>query len=1013
MDRNPQSGAEWRRWDLHVHTPASIVHGYPGDDPWSAFLSDLADLPEGSVVGINDYVFVDGYRRVVAERNAGYLGNLAAVFPVVELRTDNLVGTDGHLSKINLHVIFSDALTPEEIVGQFINGLGPSYFLDQAAPSQVSWSGVPTRESLEALGAKIREGVPHDKRGDFSETDLELGYNNLVVSISNVRTLLASPTFKNRALLAVGRAEWESMRWTPQSIALKKSIINGCSIVFVAADSVDAYEGARQKLRDAAVNDKLMDCSDAHYLSSTDQKDRVGNNLTWINADPTFYGLLHAITEFDQRVFVGSEPPKIASLRERPSLHLRHVEIRPSSVTSEDHATPFFDARVPLNPGFVAVVGNKGMGKSALLDVIGLVAASQNEPDFTFLSEKRFRNPQANMAKWYTASIEWVDGAISERGLNEHPHADEPERVTYLPQQLIDTICSADPGPAGERFAEELATVLFAHVPLAERLGAKTLAELVAQRSTAIRQRLDVLRAELEEQNRIVIELERRSRPQTRQQVEAQIELLRERLTGLDKTKPSEAGDPPDTLSPEFTTYRSTIEELRHEVEEVAKEIEIQTREESRLVAELDAISQLATALETLSGQLEELRRVHAARLALLGLSIDDLITFEVHGSLLEEARRGRNQLIEEVREKLTPEVAGSLPARQVALRDQIRELEERLDKPSREYDSSVKQYQEWSEARGAIEQGTPTEPGITQREAELKELDALPGRLEEAKRRRAERVADIHQALRQLAELHAELYAPARAFIDNHPLASAAQLEFGVSLVDTGFADRFFDIYARNVTGTFYGGDEGAAAVRELLLATDFDDSDSVLAFVGSIDRAIHEDLRSKEPVPIDPERAVRSGYRLEELYDLIFGLSYLSPKYLLQYSGTPIEELSPGEKGTLLVMFYLLVDPSQRPLLLDQPDENLDNQTIKDLLVPTIKEARQRRQVIVVTHNPNVAVVADADQMIVATFDGTTFSYASGSLESPEINRAAIDILEGTWPAFMNREEKYRPPE
>jgi hypothetical protein len=91
----------------------------------------------------------------------------------------------------------------------------------------------------------------------------------------------------------------------------------------------------------------------------------------------------------------------------------------------------------------------------------------------------------------------------------------------------------------------------------------------------------------------------------------------------------------------------------------------------------------------------------------------------------------------------------------------------------------------------------------------------------------------------------------------------------------------------------------------------------------------------------------------------------------------------------------------------LLDQPDENLDNRTIKELLVPAIKEARERRQVIVVTHNPNVAVVADADQVVTASFDGRRFEYAAGSIKHPPTNADVVDVLEGTWPAFENREK------
>ena len=148
MNRNPPVGCEWNRWDLHVHTPESIVHGYPGADPWDAFLSDLAALPDGTVIGINDYLFVDGYKRVSSERGLGNLPNLGRLFPVIELRTDNLVGTDGHLNRINLHAIFSDSLQADEIIGQFGEWAKPQFQPRSECPSRgdVVWSanqGIP------------------------------------------------------------------------------------------------------------------------------------------------------------------------------------------------------------------------------------------------------------------------------------------------------------------------------------------------------------------------------------------------------------------------------------------------------------------------------------------------------------------------------------------------------------------------------------------------------------------------------------------------------------------------------------------------------------------------------------------------------------------------------------------------------------------------------------------------------------------------------------------------------
>lgn len=94
--QNEKIGSTWKKWDLHVHTPASIIHHYPGDEDaaWEAFISDLEALPaEFKVIGINDYVFVDGYERVLrAKREQGRLKNLDLILPVVELRLDKFGG---------------------------------------------------------------------------------------------------------------------------------------------------------------------------------------------------------------------------------------------------------------------------------------------------------------------------------------------------------------------------------------------------------------------------------------------------------------------------------------------------------------------------------------------------------------------------------------------------------------------------------------------------------------------------------------------------------------------------------------------------------------------------------------------------------------------------------------------------------------------------------------------------------------------------------------------------------
>ena len=148
------------------------------------------------------------------------------------------------------------------------------------------------------------------------------------------------------------------------------------------------------------------------------------------------------------------------------------------------------------------------------------------------------------------------------------------------------------------------------------------------------------------------------------------------------------------------------------------------------------------------------------------------------------------------------------------------------------------------------------------------------------------------------------------------------------------------------------------------------------------------------------------------EELYNKIFSLEYLKPIYNLKWDDKELDQLSPGERGNLLLIFYLILDQNDIPLIIDQPEENLDNQTVFNTLVPCVKDAKKRRQIILVTHNPNLAVVCDADQVIHSRIfknDNNEVVYTPGSIEYPDINQKIIDVLEGTKPAFDKRDSKY----
>lgn len=141
-------------------------------------------------------------------------------------------------------------------------------------------------------------------------------------------------------------------------------------------------------------------------------------------------------------------------------------------------------------------------------------------------------------------------------------------------------------------------------------------------------------------------------------------------------------------------------------------------------------------------------------------------------------------------------------------------------------------------------------------------------------------------------------------------------------------------------------------------------------------------------------------------DLYRWIFG-NYLSLSTEIKFWNIPIEKLSMGQKGTVLLKLFMA--EGDYPIIFDQPEENLDNRYIYNELVTAIRDAKKRRQIIIATNNANLVVNTDAEQLIVANYENKRISYKFGSLENKEVREHIMPILEGGKEAFRKREEKY----
>ena len=159
-------------------------------------------------------------------------------------------------------------------------------------------------------------------------------------------------------------------------------------------------------------------------------------------------------------------------------------------------------------------------------------------------------------------------------------------------------------------------------------------------------------------------------------------------------------------------------------------------------------------------------------------------------------------------------------------------------------------------------------------------------------------------------------------------------------------------------------------------------------------------------------------------------FTTNFYDYQFEIEYQGDKFDQMSPGKKAFIVLKLILEFSDSKIPVLIDQPEDSLDNRAIYNQLTQYIKQTKLKRQIIIVTHNPNIVVAGDAENIIVANQqsddfpnqNGEKFDYINGALENNKNNLESqfilqkqsirthvCDILEGGEDAFINREKKY----
>lgn len=129
----------------------------------------------------------------------------------------------------------------------------------------------------------------------------------------------------------------------------------------------------------------------------------------------------------------------------------------------------------------------------------------------------------------------------------------------------------------------------------------------------------------------------------------------------------------------------------------------------------------------------------------------------------------------------------------------------------------------------------------------------------------------------------------------------------------------------------------------------------------------------------------------------------------YTIKYHGKQLKNHSIGQRASALILFVL----SQRDndvVIIDQPEDDLDNQTIYEDVIKLVIKLKPKTQFIFATHNPNIPVLGDAEQIVACAYGDDTIETKVGSIDSPELQEAIVGIMEGGSEAFQRRKEIYQ---
>lgn len=1005
------TGSLWGKWDLQVQTIIDDdyvqLSSYADElkkqdgDLWEEYVAKVGGEQNALLYDSKEY-FTNG-KLDLRERCVNYTRNLIAFLTTYRPDLRAILVTDhnyDHDMLLDVMVEYSAKSDVKIIPGVEINvgGVHLLAFFDKIPFSKKTYSeGIKTFQSN--VGIQTRKNA----RGRYTVT--QHGIDDVIGKIRehHGNVIFAHCNSDNGLFQERQNADRENLA----------DIFNLHDTVILqtqnkeSADYLPSYIGKNKHLTSRYA---ITIASDSRKLSDIGRPDKQGN-YQWIKADPTFKGLSQILTEPDDRVYVGKSPDKLISVDQNKDKYIKSIDVR----HRPPDANAWFDQTVPLNPGLVAIIGKKGSGKSALTDILGLAGSTHVDPKhFSFLTQKKFL--KRNLAAEYQYNLTWADDSSDADSLSRQVDpAKYPEKVKYLPQKYVESIC--DEFGVSRTFQEEIDRVIFSYVPVEKRLERTTLKELLSYKDAGIEKSISGLKIKLGETNVDIGQLEAKQKGSYSEMLDEKLKQQEKALKNL--TPPAKVPKPKkggatqakiNTLNGQITALDVLIEKAEQDL------IDATGRHEKMRLIE----SQISGFKDNFA----DLRNDTAESLKEFGLEFDKIFSLKVDTKPINEQKRKFDVEILKHQFRLnktdkTVKAERNLVAERTLLVDARKELKGKLDENDIKYQDYLEAQEIFKEKQQEIigKADDNTLETIESLKAEKEYVGKqLTGDLDQKYKDRTDLVKQIFDKKGEKIGYYEEIYKPLTDVLAAEKamqVEADSVLEFNVEPVfdKQRFVQQFEQYIDQRGKGNFRGRNDGVKRLMEILDAQDLKSAESVLTLIDEIINLLRFETIGEEKVAIDMDRQLTVSR--SELYDFLFSIDFIEVQYNLRFNGKDLSEdqFSPGEKGALLLIFYLLIEKGKVPLIIDQPEENLDNESVFDLLVPYIRRAKKERQVILVTHNPNLAVVCDAEQIIHTSMDKAknTIRYSSGSLEDIPMNKRTSAVLEGTLPAFDVRNVKY----